>query len=329
MEIHQLIKKYREKAGLTQEEVAKQLFVQRSTYTHYESGTRRVNAETFFKILAILNIDISLKDKTKYEWVLSYEDLENNKEKESVIISIFEEDNGYKIDVFEMVGEKKGELILSGSEAGVQGYTYEKASIHYILEREIQPEYNIKKIEYLKFDDIVVEPPTGQGTGRKSFSVGMIERLITKMLYDKYGKLIKYNFFLDPEWGTPECKFGEDEDTKFVLLQLFLEYNPDIKKEITERIHESLSNDSLESLIHYVELYDKKAIQKEKEESDEAFIKRIHQLYSDYFRSRYIESSLEYFTEELTSLLLGKILNKKVKRYTMDPYYSDVIHVFC
>lgn len=63
METTELIKKYRLKAGLTQQQVADQLFVQKQTYNQYENGKRKIDTETFFKIAEIVNMNVAIRDK--------------------------------------------------------------------------------------------------------------------------------------------------------------------------------------------------------------------------------------------------------------------------
>lgn len=63
METKELIKKYRLKAGLTQQQVADKLFVQKQTYNQYENGKRKIDTETFFKIAEIVNMNVAIRDK--------------------------------------------------------------------------------------------------------------------------------------------------------------------------------------------------------------------------------------------------------------------------
>jgi transcriptional regulator with XRE-family HTH domain len=65
MDIHALIKKYRTKAKMTQQQMADHLYIQKNTYNQYENGKRRIDTETFFKIAEILNIHIAIRDKYK------------------------------------------------------------------------------------------------------------------------------------------------------------------------------------------------------------------------------------------------------------------------
>jgi len=53
-----LIKLYRKEAKMTQEQVAKQLFIAKNTYSQYENGVRKMESEMFLKILDVLGIQI-------------------------------------------------------------------------------------------------------------------------------------------------------------------------------------------------------------------------------------------------------------------------------
>lgn len=51
------LKFYRKTLGLTQEQVAKAIGVNRSTYTYYEKGSSSPNIETLMLISKVLNVD--------------------------------------------------------------------------------------------------------------------------------------------------------------------------------------------------------------------------------------------------------------------------------
>lgn len=63
MDIQKLIKEKRLKLSLTQEDVAKKLFISRNAYSHYETGKRKIDSETFLKITELLNINIEEEKK--------------------------------------------------------------------------------------------------------------------------------------------------------------------------------------------------------------------------------------------------------------------------
>lgn len=67
MNIGNLIKRYRKDAKMTQEQVAKQLFVAKNTYSQYENGVRNIESEMFFKILEVFGVTTEF----------SYEDINN------------------------------------------------------------------------------------------------------------------------------------------------------------------------------------------------------------------------------------------------------------
>lgn len=56
MERNELIKKYRKEAKLTQENVAKQLFISRHAYCQYETGARKMESDMFFRICEVLGV---------------------------------------------------------------------------------------------------------------------------------------------------------------------------------------------------------------------------------------------------------------------------------
>jgi DNA-directed RNA polymerase sigma subunit (sigma70/sigma32) len=65
LNIYKLIKDCRISKGYTQKEVAKKLNVETNTYCQYENGKRKIDTETFFKILNILEINISFEEIIK------------------------------------------------------------------------------------------------------------------------------------------------------------------------------------------------------------------------------------------------------------------------
>lgn len=67
MEHYEIIRKAREKLALTQKEVADKLFIRHNTYSQYETGKRKIDSETLFNIIEILNIDPSSFKKGHYE----------------------------------------------------------------------------------------------------------------------------------------------------------------------------------------------------------------------------------------------------------------------
>ena len=48
--MHDIIRKLRKEAGLTQQQVANQLNLDRSTYVYYESGRTRINIDVVIKL---------------------------------------------------------------------------------------------------------------------------------------------------------------------------------------------------------------------------------------------------------------------------------------
>lgn len=57
MKANELIKKYRTKLGWTQEEVAKQLYIAKNTYSQYETGKRNIETEMFFTIMKLFGLE--------------------------------------------------------------------------------------------------------------------------------------------------------------------------------------------------------------------------------------------------------------------------------
>jgi transcriptional regulator with XRE-family HTH domain len=62
---YELLKKYREKSGLTQEEVAKMLYIAKNTYHQYETGKRKIESDMFFNILKIYGLEVFFEEKNK------------------------------------------------------------------------------------------------------------------------------------------------------------------------------------------------------------------------------------------------------------------------
>jgi transcriptional regulator with XRE-family HTH domain len=67
------IKKKRLEKGYTQEYIAKQLYIAKSTYSQYENGKRRIDIETYQKIKNILEFHLQLTnpDPLKYD-IIAY-----------------------------------------------------------------------------------------------------------------------------------------------------------------------------------------------------------------------------------------------------------------
>ena len=59
MEHYEIIRKRREELELTQKEVADKLFIRHNTYSQYETGKRKIDSETIFRIIEILELDPS------------------------------------------------------------------------------------------------------------------------------------------------------------------------------------------------------------------------------------------------------------------------------
>ena len=55
-----LLKKLREKNGLTQKQVADYLFMDRSTYAYYEIGQTRINIEMLVHLARLYRVDLNL-----------------------------------------------------------------------------------------------------------------------------------------------------------------------------------------------------------------------------------------------------------------------------
>jgi len=56
MTMHETIRKLRKERGLTQQQVAAQLNIERSTYAYYESGRTRLNLEIMVKLAHFYNV---------------------------------------------------------------------------------------------------------------------------------------------------------------------------------------------------------------------------------------------------------------------------------
>lgn len=67
MEHYERIRKRREELGLTQKEVADKIFVKHNTYSQYETGKRKIDSETFFSIIEILEMKSETFEKNHEE----------------------------------------------------------------------------------------------------------------------------------------------------------------------------------------------------------------------------------------------------------------------
>lgn len=217
MKIHELLKQYRTTAGLTQEETAKRLFVDRTTYTGYETGKRKVDTETFFSLLDIFDVDISLKEKQQYEWTLSFQK-ENTENKIPVIVSLYEEDEKYDIDVYESKNGEKGDLIASGSWHSCQGERFILDSIEWIMEEEIERDYHIENIVYETLADI--KPIVSTSSRSYIMSIGHIRRMVQKMLLDSFE--IESIPVVDFEYGMIGIHFTNQEEVEEALIDSFI-----------------------------------------------------------------------------------------------------------
>ena len=73
------LKEARLKNGYTQEQIATQIGVAKSTYTGYEKGTREPNVNTIGKLMEKLNVDANYlwQDETTFPFELTYDEMEN------------------------------------------------------------------------------------------------------------------------------------------------------------------------------------------------------------------------------------------------------------
>lgn len=214
MKINELLKQYRTVAGFTQEETAKRLFVDRTTYTGYETGKRKMDAETLFSILDIFGVEISLKEKQQYEWTLSFQK-ENTENKMPVIISLYEENGEYDIDVYE---SKNGDMIASGSWNVRQGTRFDLDSIKWIIEDEFEHKYHIENIMYETVADI--QPFLSTSSRSYTMSISLIRRMVQKMLFDSFQ--IESVPHVEFEHGDLGINFDNEEEVEEALMDSFV-----------------------------------------------------------------------------------------------------------
>jgi hypothetical protein len=218
---------------------------------------------------------------------------------ESVIVSVYEEEDNFELDVFESVNGSKGELLRSGSEYFAQGVKLTDAMLKQILADEIESSYHIEEMEFLEFDDVVVEAPALRTLNKRpvyTFSVGMIERYIRKMIADKYGAVISFWFTLDEDADRPTSRFGKDEETLIVLSEL-------AKEVFSEHVEEL-----------------------------EFFQERLAFVFDDDSLAELKENTLTFdfdaFLNDLPAMLLKIILGAPILKFSRDPQFDDVIQVF-
>ena len=60
MDVLEIIRKFRQKKGLTQDDMAKKLNIARTTYQAIETGVNNLKVDDFFKIIKILDISLSM-----------------------------------------------------------------------------------------------------------------------------------------------------------------------------------------------------------------------------------------------------------------------------
>lgn len=66
MNYFKFLRKNRLKKGLTQKKVAEKLHIKDNTYSHYETGKRKIDIDTYVKLSEMLDIDLEIS-KPKYE----------------------------------------------------------------------------------------------------------------------------------------------------------------------------------------------------------------------------------------------------------------------
>ena len=152
MNIPLLLKNQREMLQLTQQQVADKLFVSRNAYTQYETGKRKVDTETFFKLVEILDINITVKEYLNSEirmMELSRKHNEWKQKREEFFAAISANDAAkvaWFIDNGMDIEEKNNENIRAFTYAlmenayDVVDYLFKKGAVYYIEgENEAMP----------------------------------------------------------------------------------------------------------------------------------------------------------------------------------------------
>lgn len=337
MKINETLKKYREHSGLTQEEIASKCFIQRHTYTQYETGKRNISADMFFTIIEHFGVNISFKERKKLEWALHYTNNEDSEVKDTVFLLIYEDDDMFDLEVYEWDEENsaKGELIIVNTSVLPRGGRLDKVSLDFIIQNEIKENYQIKEVEYQNFDDVDLQLPTPLEKGKKcvySFSRSQIERLFQRMLMDKFDFRPSINVSFDDETIKPINIAFLDEKTRKCFDDIMKEYDPEGFEKTVRDADLHLKETPIGQFGLEHELYTLNNIfgyetSKLDIETDEEFYKRITPIHRELLINRWYEVRCEDFHFNLGEMLLEKLLNKKITKYIVDDVYEDLIYI--
>ena len=135
MDIRKLLKTHREQLQLTQQQVADMLYVSRNTYTQYETGKRKVDAETFVKLVQLLQIPFFEQNKENLQELAKQNEHWNEKRRE--FFDAIQDDDIHTVKTFIENG-MDSEVTYNGTRAFLQAAKQESLQVAtYLLENGV------------------------------------------------------------------------------------------------------------------------------------------------------------------------------------------------
>lgn len=338
IKINELIREYREKAKMTQEQVANQLFVSRSTYTQYETGQRNVDSEMFFKIIDIFGVEISFKEKKQLEWTLKYLDHDKKEEDQPIYVLIYEEDAMYDLELYEWDEEEQeiGELIQVNTFWGRHGKRLSKKGVDGVLKFEIKElNYRIVRVDYKTFDDIDFVVPEPSRKGKKSiytFTTRLLRCLLQDLLKRKFGFKPNITVYVDGEMIDSLQIKANDEKTENIFKELFLEHQPNELEIVKSKVDAHLKkyptgSSGLEREFESQRIVFGESFDLLEGESEQEFYQRTEPLMRERLIQNWYEMSYEDFHWGLATLLFEKLLGEKIIKCVIDKNFEDIVYI--
>jgi len=135
MDIGKLLKTHREQLQLTQQQVADRLFVSRNTYTQYETGKRKVDAETFVKLVQLLQIPFFEQNKENLQELAKQNEYWNEKRRE--FFDAIQQDDVQTVKRF-IENRMDTEVMYNGTRAFLHAVKQESLQVStYLLENGV------------------------------------------------------------------------------------------------------------------------------------------------------------------------------------------------
>jgi len=189
-----LIKLYRKEAKMTQEQVAKQLFIAKNTYSQYENGVRKMESEMFLKILDVLGIQVEF----------NIEQLEDPDVKSIVVYKDTTYPNPrFQIELYEYDPIRKKRFSLENVNGGISypGWLEGKDAMDTLefVKREFKDIIQIDWETYQTFDFISAKNMI-QSSSTFTCSLSFLTRVFQKCIEEEWGFVPFFEANVDEEY---------------------------------------------------------------------------------------------------------------------------------